>query len=488
MKKIALSAILVLLAAQMAYGVKAYFHHAPFYAPAIGPYVETYLAIDPTSVGYTLNANEKLQASVEVTMLFYNGDEIREYRKYNILGPELTPESEEPLAALIDLQRIPISDGAYNFELHIRDNTDEDSTVFTHKEIMVVEMPIDQLAFSGIEPAEQFVPAADAVTKYTKSGLEIVPFVSSFYPETMQQLSFYCELYNVDKEVGPGEGFLLRYYVSSIPSRRVFESTVSFERRQASPIVVITKSVNIKDLPSGNYNLEVEVRNSNNELLISKKHFFQRANHLSAEPEATDYAQVELEGSWVLKYATAHELAPHVKSLYPIASKVERGYIGKDFTAADLETMQRFFLNFWESRNKIAPESDWELYRQQVEMVDRLYGNQVKRGYMTDRGRVYLQYGSPNQIVERKRLSHFLPYEIWHYYHVNNESNRRFVFCLTNIGTNDYELIHSDLTGEIATEGWRDIMRGGHMQPTDAGQSSIRFEDEYEQLRRDYRQ
>ncbi len=481
MKKSHLFILSLLILQLPVYGIKAYFHNAQFYTPSVGSYLETYLAIIPNSVAYKINSNNKLQASVDVTMVFFANDSIKEYRKYTIASPEVDTTMENIPKAFIDLQRIPLPFGSYNFQLTIKDNFSPDSLSFVYKDIISMAVSENEVALSGIEPAENFIPTTN-ITMFTKSGYDVIPYVSNFYPNNVNSLKFYSELYNIDKEIGTDNDFLIRYFVTSVPSRRVFEKTVTFEKRKAAPIIVITKSVNISDIPSGNYNLEIEIRNKNNDLLLSKKHFFQRSNNKPIDTP-TDFTSIETKDSWVEKYSEVHELGSYIKSLYPIAGTVERGFIESDFSAKDLKVMQQFFINFWESRNSLAPEREWELYRKQVELVEKLYGTQIKRGYNTDRGRVYLQYGSPNQIIKRNNLSFFQPYEIWHFYKINDKNNRRFVFCLTDLGINEYELVHSDMPGEISTQAWIDIVKGKHLITRE---SQNVFDDEYDMLRRDY--
>lgn len=482
MQKKVIISLLITMFAQATFGIKAYFYQAPFYAPNIGPYIETYLAIMPNTVTYKINNNNKLQASVEVTIIFSSNDTVKEFRKYNISSPEVDTSMTNIPQAFIDQQRIPLSTGSYKLQLTIKDNNSTDTIAFTHNDTVNVPKFADEVSISGIEPTERFKPT-DKETKYTKSGYEIIPYISNFYPTTIDVLTFYCELYNIDKSVGADNDYLIRYQVTSIPSRRTFEKTTSFEKRKATPISVITKSINIKDLPSGNYNLEMEVRNKNNDLILTKNHFFQRSNNIEVDAP-TDYLDIITEGSWVEKYSVVHELAAHIKSLHPISELTERNFIESDFSAKDLKIMQQFFINFWEARNTNAPEKEWEIYQKQVELVDKLYGTQIKKGYMTDRGRVYLQYGTPNQIIKRKNMSFFQPYEIWHYQKINDKSNRRFVFCLNDIGVNEYDLVHSDMPGEIAVKAWIDIVKGNHL--IDSGNNNV-FEDEYNQLRSDYR-
>lgn len=463
------------------HAVKVYFHYSTFYAPIHGSYVETYMAIDPTSVAYKLNSNNKLQANIEVTMLFKNAGEIKEFRKYNIISPEIdTSDFDNIASGFIDLQRIPIDNGVYNFELSIFDINAEDTTVFKHSELITLLIPENEMAFSGIELSERFKPSTTE-TRYTKSGNEVIPYVSNFYPSDINFISFYAELYNSDKIIGTDSSFMFKYFISSEPSRRIFENTVSIDRRKTAQVLVIAKTIDITNLPSGNYNIEIEVRNRNNELLLLKKHFFQRSND-RAVALPTDYSNVEVQETWVSKYNTVYELGHYIKSLYPIAGRVERNYIDVDFGSKDLKTMQQFFLNFWETRNNVAPEKEWENYNQQVKLVEKLFGNQVKKGYQTDRGRVYLQFGTPNQIIKRENLASFFPYEIWHYYEIKDKSNRRFVFCLTQRGTQDYELIQSDMDGEISSTNWMDMMKDGSLNVNDVSN----YNEEYQQLRQDY--
>ena len=462
--------------------VTAYFSYAAFFAPEHGTYIETYLAIDPSSVAYKINSNNKLQSIIEVAMLFKKDGEIRDFRKYSVSSPEIDKTIKTMPYGFIDLQRITIPNGIYNFEMLLRDEFAEDSAIFKHNELMTVMIYENKMSFSDVQPVENFTPTTDE-NQFSKSGIDVIPYVSNFYPKNINKLSFYAELYNSDKEIGKDSIFLIKYFISSSPSRRIFEKFSLFDRKKAAQVVVIAKTIDIKDLPSGNYNLEIEIRNKNNELLLLKKYFFQRSNNIAPEDAATDFSSVITENSWVEKYSTVHELAPLIKSLYPIAGRVERNFIEKDFKASDIKMMQQFFLNFWESRNSVASENEWDIYNRNVQHVNRRYGNQVKRGYQTDRGRIYLLYGVPDLVIKRENMSHYLPYEVWHYYQADSKTNRRFVFSLMNIGTQDYDLIHSNMEGEMRNESWIDMLRNNKSRQVEDNTSIY---DEYRQLILDF--
>ena len=118
--------------------------------------------------------------------------------------------------------------------------------------------------------------------------------------------------------------------------------------------------------------------------------------------------------------------------------------------------MQKFFLNFWKSRNPLNPEDAWLKYYQEVKSVNNDFTNFKIPGYLTDRGRVYLQYGPPNTIHSVENASSSYPYQIWHYYKLKNQSDRKFVFVNTDFATNEYRLEYSNVFGEVTNSEWWD--------------------------------
>ena len=72
-------------------------------------------------------------------------------------------------------------------------------------------------------------------------------------------------------------------------------------------------------------------------------------------------------------------------------------------------------------------------------------------GWRTDRGRVYIIYGPPDEVERYPYSENMKPYEIWHYY--NLQGGVIFVFG-DRTGFGSYELLHSTLVGEIKNEEW----------------------------------
>jgi GWxTD domain-containing protein len=125
-----------------------------------------------------------------------------------------------------------------------------------------------------------------------------------------------------------------------------------------------------------------------------------------------------------------------------------------------MQEKKQYFYYYWEQKNYSNPKEEWEKYAREVEKVNAMYGSKFIKGFDTDRGRVYLQYGPPNQVNKNDFDRNLYPYEIWHYFNIQNQRNRRFVFSILNrsLADEDYQLIHSDMRGEVYNPQWKNLL------------------------------
>ena len=90
--------------------------------------------------------------------------------------------------------------------------------------------------------------------------------------------------------------------------------------------------------------------------------------------------------------------------------------------------------------------------------LDKIYKNNFQAGFETDRGRVYLQYGSPTTVLQKDVASNEYPYEIWQYNKIGKFSNKRFIFYNPDLVNNAYRLLHSDMIGELKNPSWQLVL------------------------------
>ena len=461
MKKILflISLIAVVSVNTFAGNLKAYFTYSTFNSPNAGPYIETYLSVIGNSAHYTLNENNKLQSSIEVTLVFKQSDTVKTFKKYNLLSPELL-DSLTPKVNFMDQQRISLPNGKYEFEITLKDiNSDE--APFKSTQILDINYPTDKIIVSDIELIESL---SETKTKsiISKSGYDIIPYTSDFYPEDFDKIAFYAELYNSDKLLGANEPFLMNCYIESQETGKIVGNYRTFSREAAKPVNVILNSFTIEKLPSGNYNLVIEAKSKTNEVLTQKKVFFQRSN-----PEATPLLVSDEYLNSFVDNMSKEDVEESIKSIEPISTQVEIDYASNQLKGKDEDMMKQYFFNFWTTRNSADPEREWNKYLEQVKITNKLFSSPHKKGYKTDRGRVFLKHGKPNTRSEFVSEPNSYPYEIWHYYKIDQFSNKRFVFYDPDLGTNEYPLLHSDMIGYFNYPQWRVKLHKRTNQPID---------------------
>ena len=91
-----------------------------------------------------------------------------------------------------------------------------------------------------------------------------------------------------------------------------------------------------------------------------------------------------------------------------------------------------------------------------VKELDDKYSSHIQKGHATDRGRIYLKYGKPDDFVSRETEAGSSPYEIWTYNKISETQGvGKFIFYSPSLGANDYELLHSTVRTERQDPQWQ---------------------------------
>lgn len=448
---IALSLSLVAIQAN---ALEVQLRHCRFYAPEVGPYVETDLLVIGNSIKYVPVGNGKYRGAVEVTLIYKQGAEVKAFDKYVLQSVDVADTSNVNVG-IVDKKRFLLPNGTYVLEATYKDvNSGAEKK---HTEELVISHDYDKLQLSDISFVDEYKPS-DEESVYVKSGLFMSPYVVNFYHNDVNRLPFYVELYNPGV-VPTDEGMLVTYAVYK-QGKFEHEDKLFFTKKvKASPVVPVFAEFDISKLVSGNYELLVEVRNRENKVVASRRAFFQRMKFF--EPVAMDsVGSLDVEGTFVELF-TKEKLEYELLSMIPVASVAEANAIKNVIKNGDLALMQRVFLNFWLTRNDVDPLTEWTLHAELIKSVNYSFGTNSLYGFNTDRGRVYLQYGAPNQRQVADREPGSYPYEIWHYYDKVNDrqSNVKFIFYNTDLVTNHYVLLHSTAVGEIRNEQWQQMLQ-----------------------------
>ena len=451
MKKIILSmALMIFLSSNIqSKSIRAYFSYSIFNTPDNKPYIETYMTVQSASIVNLPQENGSYSGELNVQVIFRQNDSIVNFGKYMVNTPEIK-DTVSNSVNFIDVQRYSLPIGVYDMELTLDDpNSPEEPIVSTTS--FIVEFPLDSLSFSDIEFLSSFKKdqAEDILNKH---GYKVVPYVFNYFPEDESSLNFYAEIYHADKSVA--DEYVVYSYIRPFEVDKKLDQFFYMRKMSAKSIDVMINTIDIKQLPTGNYLLVMEARNRNNELIANKELFFYRENP-NAEFNMTNVLLTDVAKTFVDNIDNRDTLALYIDYLYAISTAAEKMYIKSQLLSADLNELQKYFYNFWYERNNLDPEGAWLSYLERVEQANNDFKTVALPGYLSDRGRVYLQYGKPNAIAESHHEPAAFPYEIWHYYNINGQRDKKFVFYTQEIATNDFQLLHSDVVGELANYHWQ---------------------------------
>jgi GWxTD domain-containing protein len=238
------------------------------------------------------------------------------------------------------------------------------------------------------------------------------------------------------------------------------EGMSGFKKQMTAKVNPLLAQLDISKLESGNYYLVVELRDAASKLQLEKKWFFQRESSFkNAITNSTSRSVYEFFGN----YNNTDTLKMFVECLWPISTTVEREWQINVSVQKNPELMKKYIVDYWQKKagDSLDPLQLWLSYYTKVLEVNKIFKCGKQKGYYTDRGRVYLQYGKPDQRAQRPSEPDAYPYEIWQYYRIEDKSNgqfysnKKFVFANKMIADDCFQLIHSDVRGELNNPKWQ---------------------------------
>lgn len=379
--------------------------------------------------------------------------------KYNLSGPLFSDTTKIP--AFIDNQRYPLENGTYRIEITVKDNFQPKAKPVEFAQKFTLAFNQHQLQGSSVQILESF-KKAEKVSAITKSGYDLIPYNVNYFPETQKEIIFYHEVYNADSVLGKAKPFVFNSYIENAEKLTKLESYSSFKKQQSSIVNPILSKFDISNLGTGNYNLVIEIKDENNKLVYQTKFYFQRLNRAVDLVSLYEYNQKKNVDEYFGSCNNKDTLKMFVECLWPIAGTSDKERIINQAIRKDPDMMKKFVIDFWQRRaaDTANPLKLWANYYKEVQQAMVLFKCGKQPGYYTDRGRVYLQYGAPNQRSQQNNDLNTWPYEIWQYYQLTDKvngqifTNRKFVFVNRNIGDDCHSLVHSDVRGEIYNDRW----------------------------------
>jgi len=189
------------------------------------------------------------------------------------------------------------------------------------------------------------------------------------------------------------------------------DTTVTF--RQNVLVHNYKLGLNLSELAPGRYILRITAHLDNSQS-SSETNFFIERGRIPTVPAELDQA------IGPLRYiTTSTEIDSLMSGSFPVR--------------------QKKFLEFWIERahgdTTLADAMRNEFYKR-VDFTNERFRYSITPGWQTDRGRIYIIYGPPDQVEDNSQSFNSPPYQVWYYYSLK----LRFVF-LDEFRVGDYRLV-----------------------------------------------
>lgn len=484
--------------------LSALFGYSSFMLPSKNmPYVETYLNFNAWSLNFAKADQEQYRATVEVTLVVSQADSVVYFKKYDLNGPAVA-DPEQNNFTFMDVQRFAIANGLYDMEITLQDKNSKEAPAVL-KEKLVVYYPTNKPSMSNIQLMASATPTTSE-NMLSRMGYDMVPFIDDFVPAEIGELHPYFEIYNLNSEI-EGKFMIATYIRQKETGRRITEERLT-TYESAKTISPIYTDVDVKNVPSGNYELVAEVRNMNNEVLMSRDIAFQRSNPGIGSDDLTE---AHIATSFAALITDEKEMDYYLNAIYAVSSPREYEMAEELLKDGTMAAKQTYFYDFWASRDKMNPEHAWAEYKAKLTYVDATYSYPKTPGYRTDRGLVYLKYGPPDYIRDEKNFVgalyingassnrynselatgntnnptvvhgslghvHYLPYQLWRYNQLpGNDKNRVFLFW-DQYRSGYYKLLNSNAIGELQTAFWERMLSQNQLDEYVMGEVGEQFE------------
>jgi len=144
----------------------------------------------------------------------------------------------------------------------------------------------------------------------------------------------------------------------------------------------------------------------------------------------------------------------------PLIYVAEPGELSVYKEGLSLAAKRQFLAQFWRRRNR-SPDGvrneDRERFYGAIAFVNAKYSESGRAGlpgWKTDRGRIHIKNGAPDDVLTRPRVEQTLPYIVWKF----TRGKARYYVFSDRTGLGNYQLILSNDLKEPGLANWADIL------------------------------
>ena len=410
-------------------------------------YLEIYYSINQSSLRVNKNDTSKTSSAL-LSLKLFSTDSSKYVinKKYQVNA--INKPDEGLSRNLLGVLGYIINSGNYKLEIKVSNFTDSTISKRFEEKLIVRKYDESNINLSDVQFSSRIInDSNNSKSIFYKNTLEVYPHPVNVFGKTYPIIFYYLELYNLLADTTRGNLFLISQVIDS-KGKKVFEKSKSILRKNNE--VVEAGAINISKYLSGAYTFYINLFNqSTNKGIVSSKKFY------VYNPDVVDTSAQKNQNitASTSEYAVLSE--EECDEMFLAAQNIAAGNeIEKYKKLTSVEAKREFFFQFWKARDSdpSTVENEFKnLFIERVKHVESKYKSFNKRGVKTDRGRIYVTYGEPDEIEMHPNDYDKKPYEIWFY----NSIEGGVIFIFGDVaGYGDYELLHSTKRGEMRDDNW----------------------------------
>lgn len=420
-------------------------------------YIELYYSFAANGLIYTY-ADDLFNGTVQLEVVVLHEDGGSEAVKERSLRMNYTIEDtteSELNQTIVGLSGLFLAPGEFTLKVKgydIKKPEIIDSVSFV---LSIKDIPENHIAVSDLQFANSIRQTpSDPDNTFYKNTLEVIPNPSRIYGVGHPILFYYLEVYNLLASAAATDGYNIRTVVYDAIGNQYFERENVKKQRPESSVEVGT--VNTSGFKSGTYTLMVAIVDpvSNVVVSASRRFFVFNPQHGIAE-DAGDAGPQGVVAS-IFAVMSEEELDAEFEQMRYITSSEDRQDYAKLSSKTD---KQRYLFEYWRQLDPdpLSPLNPLRReYLGRVQHANEQFSFGFREGWRSDRGRVFVVYGPPDEYERYPSRSDTKPFEIWHYHNI--QGGVLFVF-VDRTGFQDYQLVHSTHRNELRDDNWQQYIR-----------------------------
>lgn len=410
-------------------------------------YVEIYCAIQRSEFQF-----EDKEGRFEAAAFLYaeafneSGVLVDSISRFVVMSITVLEDAYKKDIRIFEVLPMLLSPGKYKMKITAVDPISKRSGIATF-ETMIKDFSSADFSMSDIELAYDILPIDTAEvgrSSLIKANRRVLPNPNGYYSNEDSMAYYFAEVYNIAPKGKMGE-LEVRAVLNDAFGFPTREYAVRHHRKPGES-AVISDAVPINGIPGGLYELQINIEDKDTgaKTKASKRfrviYDFEQLSPTMADSTAFTESDAALMEQ-VIKYISTNE----EKDLY---------------RELDLPGKRAFLAQFWDRKNP-RPGSPINEYKNEVfrrfAYANQYYSTSVATktdGWKTDRGRVYMTYGHPDDVERVPSSMGQKPYEVWQYDRIPGQSGGDICVFVDVDGYGNYRLVHSTIRGEISDPSW----------------------------------